>query len=490
MRERIWGFAVVWVFVGASLSWAVDLGDVATVKDRTSQRSSSHDRTGGNADSINAFPPGATQVLLDADGPGQVTHIWMTLAPFVNHATFLRDLVIRMYWERSSVPSVEVPLGDFFVLGHAKTYRVESAPINVGNSDKALNCYWPMPFYRHARIEITNTGERSIRAIYYNIDYERGPIEPEQGLFHAMFRRERNLPGQPKASNTTGKDNYVIMETTGTGHYVGCALFVDAEASGWWGEGDDMIFIDHSEKPVIIGTGSEDYFCNAWGFRDVFNYPYYGVPLLEERPDGGLFTTAYRWHIPDPVRFNEHIRVTIEHIYKTTIKNDYSSVAYWYQTEPIEQRESLLVGAQNHPKSHGAKELKPAFELDGTELEAPLRSQGLTVKAVRAAYGDFAGGGYLEMDTQGKAVEVSIPVPANGAYHIELKPVNQIIGGAIYLGRKGAPLQKFEKQKIREKKVAYVDLGEITAHDGAVVFVAKGSPCIGIARIRVRKVAP
>jgi len=295
--------------------YGMGLDELATVVDRTSHRASSYDRTGGNIDIISSFAPRATEVLLDTEGPGKITHMWLTFTSFPGNQTALRDLVIRMYWEHSSVPSVEVPLGDFFALGHNKYYQVQSIPVAVGDNRRALNCYWPMPFYKHARIELYNNGRRSIRRIYYNIDYELGSIPARQGLFHAEYRRDKELRGQSKHGNTTGKDNYVILETEGRGHYVGCVLYVDAQPGGWWGEGDDMIFIDHYEKPVIIGTGSEDYFCNAWGYANAFSYPYYGAPLLEKRPDGGKYTTVYRWHVQDPVRFTKHIKVTIEHVY-------------------------------------------------------------------------------------------------------------------------------------------------------------------------------
>ncbi|MGB9626342.1 MAG: glycoside hydrolase family 172 protein, partial [Phycisphaerae bacterium] len=227
----------VWVLVICSAGYCDELADIATIVDRTTHRASSYDRSGGNEDAIVSFAPDTAHVLMEADGPGRVTHIWMTVGVFPNHTTFLRDLVLRAYWERSRVPSVEVPLGDFFALGHCKRYLVQSIPVAVGANPGAMNCYWPMPFHKHARIEICNAGGRSIRKLYYHVDYELGSIPPDQGLFHAVYRRDKQVPAQAAAGNTTGAGNYVILDTAGEGQYVGCVLSVDAQPGGWWGEG-------------------------------------------------------------------------------------------------------------------------------------------------------------------------------------------------------------------------------------------------------------
>jgi hypothetical protein len=469
----------------------MDLDELATVLDRTSHRASSYDRTGGNVDIISSFAPRASEVLLDVKGPGKITHVWLTFTTFPGNKTALRDIVIRMYWENSQIPSVEVPLGDFFALGHNKYYTVQSIPVAVGDNRRALNCYWPMPFYKRARIELFNNGRRSIRRIYYNIDYELGTIAPKQGLFHAEFRRDKELRTQARHGNTTGKDNYVILETEGRGHYVGCALFIDAEPGGWWGEGDDMIFIDHSELPTIIGTGSEDYFCNAWGYRNAFSYPFYGAPLLEKREDKGSFTTVYRWHVLDPVRFNKHIRVTIEHLFHPKVVNDYSSVAFWYQLEPIEKRQRLGYAEDNHPRNYEKAPKRPAtFELDGTKIEPELNAQGIAARAITAELHDgYKHGGWLKVQTgdSGK-VEMKIAVPVDGNYRVRLKPVNHLIDGAIEVGLKGGELKRIEKREVSEHKIGYVDLGTVKAVDKTLTVVVGGNPSIGVDHLKIEKV--
>jgi len=473
-----------------SIAHPSDLDSLATVKSvATTHRASSSDPTGGNNDNIQSFAPQATHVLLDTDGPGRITHLWLTVSAFPNDPTFLRDLVLRMTWEKAPVPAVEAPLGDFFALGHAKQYTVQSAAVAVGINDRALNCYWPMPFHRHAQIEIYNNGRRSIRRIYYHVDYELGPQPPDQGLFHALFRYERGLKTQPHEGNTTGKENYVILDTEGQGQYVGCALFVDAQPGGWWGEGDDMIFIDHSNKPVIIGTGSEDYFCNAWGYSSPFSYPYYGCPLLEKKPDGGTLTAVYRWHIPDPIRFRTHIRVTLEHIYSPPVANDYSSVAYWYQLEPIRRREPLPFAEANHPKHYAVAE-SPAdsFGLDGTELEAGLRGRGIAARAITAGYSEgYADGGWLRIDDLNSPLEIPIPVREDGVYNVRLKPVNHVLEHPLRCGLKDAAMHTFEKRAGQEGRIPYLDLGTEASQGKTVTVVIEGAGTVGIDHLRIQK---
>lgn len=468
-----------------------DLDSLPAVRDLTSHRESSYDRTGGNIDNIESFPPGETRTLLDVDGPGRITHIWMTISVFPYHYTYLRDLVLRMYWENHPVPAVEVPLGDFFVQGHSQRAVFESAPIAVGGNNKALNCYWPMPFYQHARIELYNNGRRSLRRIYFHVDYEKGPLPPEQGLFHAVFSREKELRTQKHGGNLSGEDNYVILETTGKGQYVGCALFIDAQPGGWWGEGDDMIFIDGSENPVIIGTGSEDYFNNAWGFEEPFSYPYYGCPLLEKRPDGGTFTSVYRWHIPDPIRFSKSIKVTMEHIYSDKVTNDYSSVAYWYQLQPIDKRAPLPRMEENHPRQY-VTSTQPAptrFELDGTELEADLNQRGAAARSITTSlHAGFKNGGYLRIDKLVGPLEINIPVPEAGTYAVHVRPVGPLIEESINLSIKGGEAHIMERPGDQQHKVPYVDLGRATSADKTITIVVSGQATIGLDHLRIEKV--
>ncbi len=467
------------------------LDDLPAVVDRTTHRASSHDPAGGNEDNLVSWAPGQTHVLLDVDGPGRITHLWFTAARFPNHATLLRDIVLRIFWEQSPVPSVEVPLGDFFGLGHGRLYAWQSLPVAVGANPCALNAWWPMPFYRHVRIELHNRGRRSIRRLYYNIDYELGPVPPGQGLFHAEYRRAPALAGQAQEGNTTGADNHVILETEGTGHYVGCVLSVDAAPGGWWGEGDDMIFIDHADRPTIIGTGSEDYFCNAWGYHQAFSYPFYGCSLLEKRPDGGSRTTVYRWHLGDPVRFARHIRVTIERLFDPGVLNDYTSVAYWYQLEPVRQRRPLPPGPDDQPLPDDARSL---LEIDATELEPALQAGGVTARAITTELpAGYRNGGWLRIETAGRPVEIPLEVGREGACAVEVKPVNHLIEGSIEIRLVGGDTIRVQRhaapdgRSLNEGEVPWVSLGQATASQGRLTVVVSGNPVIGLDHFRIRR---
>ena len=474
----------------ACTSGTVGAPGIATIVDRTTHRASSADEGGGNRDSVGSFAPGTTHVLLDTDGPGCITHIWMTLAVFPGNLTFPRDLILRMYWERSPLPSVEVPVGDFFALGHCRRYPVQSAMVAVGQHASAWNCYWPMPFHRHARVEIHNAGSRSIRWLFYHVDYERGPIPQDQGLFHAAFRRAKALRSQAWEGNTTGADNYVILDTRGEGQYVGCVLSVDAEPGGWWGEGDDMIFVDGNDLPSMRGTGSEDYFCNAWGFQSAFCYPYYGAPLLEDRPDGGVLTTVYRWHVADPIRFRRSIRVTIERIFKGEVANDYASVAYWYQRHPIEAREPLPPAAENYPRHMPSAATRPVTpEREATELEPVLRDRGVEARAISASLHDgYRRGGWLRIEAPSGRVEVPVPVPAEGQYRLSIKPVNHVVTGSLRITARGGPTVTYEKRTGREHDVPHLDLGRVFSEDKVIVITIEGGPVVGIDCFRVEPV--
>lgn len=286
-----------------------------------SKRVSSFDPTGGNRDAL-TIPAGQSAVLAEITGPAAIHHIWMTISA---EAFYGRKLVLRMYWDGEDVPSVEVPVGDFFAVGHGLNRNLVSIPIVRSSEGRALNCYWYMPFRWSARITITNEGSRPVNAFYYYIDYrELDDLEPEVRYFHAQYRQE--FPCAPDR-------NYLILEAVGQGHYVGCNLSVLQRSMGWWGEGDDMIYLDGEEAPSLHGTGSEDYFSDAWGMR-VGNNLYYGCSLQEEDFRTGAKATVFRYHLPDPIPFFRSLKVTIEHGHANDRSDYYSSVAYWYQTEP------------------------------------------------------------------------------------------------------------------------------------------------------------
>ncbi|MDZ7372682.1 MAG: DUF2961 domain-containing protein [candidate division KSB1 bacterium] len=319
-----------------SLAWS-------RLKDFRAARASSFDRTGGNDDGNWGHPiqPGETRELAVLTGPGVIEHIWFTIAS--DEPYHLKKLVLRVYWDNEDRPSVEAPVGDFFGLGHGEYHHFVSEPIAIGTQN-ALNCFWPMPFRRSARLTITNEGEKMVRAFYYQIDWAKlSHWDKNLAYFHAQYRQA--YPCQrvvwkegEKPVNLKGEKNYVFLEAEGAGHYVGVVLNVRLNEDGWWGEGDDMIFVDGDSLPTLSGTGSEDYFCGAWGFGKAFSYPYFGCPVNQAEQGNqhqkGAKWTVYRFHLRDPIPFRRSIRVTIEHGHANDRADDWCSVAFWYQKEP------------------------------------------------------------------------------------------------------------------------------------------------------------
>jgi len=307
-------------------------------------RASSSDPTGANADS-RRVEPGATFTVLDTNGPGSISHIWFTISD--SESFHLKRIVLRIYWDGEATPSVEAPIGDFFGLGLGAYHSWNSELLSVG-SIKALNSYFPMPFGRHARITVTNEGLQPINSLYYNIDYRTYPHPLPAGTlyFHAQYRQAQpnhgwtndwKSNGDPlinKKPNLTGEGNYVWMDAKGHGQFVGVTLSVLQNQDGWWGEGDDMFFIDGAPAPAIAGTGSEDYFLGAWDFGgEPFSYPLYGAPVVGAEAAGSR-SSVYRFHLDSPIPFSTSFKATIEHGHANARSDNYYSVAYWYQGEP------------------------------------------------------------------------------------------------------------------------------------------------------------
>jgi hypothetical protein len=302
--------------------------DLAYRKDFRALRIASTDPKFKNAD-YRRIPPGQTIELGKIDGHGRITHIWFTIA--AKSSDHLRELVFRIYWDGAEKAAVESPLGDFFGLGFGKYVEYKSAPVSIGGI-KALNCYWPMPFDKGARLTMTNEGAEQVGSCYFNIDYRLDDKPAEDGLyFHTQYRQ---------AHPASKGEDYLILDTRGRGHHVGTFLSVLANSDGWWGEGNDKFYVDGAQRPTIEGTGSEDYFCGAWDFQHAFWNPFNGVPYYDKGEKRGIMNTCYRWHIQDPVPFRNSLRFTIEHGSsgpnndRRPLRNHYSSVAFYYLDNP------------------------------------------------------------------------------------------------------------------------------------------------------------
>ena len=312
--------------------------------------------------------PGATVTLADIKGSGCINHIWMTVTDKTSEADcfVLRDLVLRMYWDGETEPSVEVPLGDFFCNGFGETYDVNSALISVVPS-RGLNCYIRMPFFSRAVVTLENQHPSPIPAFFYQIDYALGEMDSDLLHFHASWRREN-----PTA---IGKDYRIIDSIKGEGAYLGTFIALSTLSRYWYGEGEVKFFIDGDEAyPTICGTGMEDYFGGSWSFarhvegrtvEQTYCTPYLGYPFHSthdrrvynpyHEDDCPPMRAFYRWHVQDPIFFKESLSVTIQQIGVShgglfERQDDISSVAYWYQTEPHVPFSRLPEVAERHPR--------------------------------------------------------------------------------------------------------------------------------------------
>jgi hypothetical protein len=319
--------------------------DLSILKSGKTGRCSSWETNGRNEDAwtINA---GESAVLADIKGPGAITHIWMT------QPSHYRECLIKITWDNAKRPSVVVPLGDFFCLGHgivnsfqSHLFTASTASNNQFNEGCALNCYARMPFAERAVVELVNESKEPHRQYFY-VDYETcEKPQADAGYFHAEFKRTNPFGGwgheirvNSAEANIANKgklaweNNYVILETRGRGHYVGCNLSVTNFQGTWWGEGDDMIWVDgYKWPPDLHGTGSEDYLGQAWGMQSNA-FLRNGSSIFEGDTNG--YQTSYVFHLENPVRFEKEIKVTIEHGHGNHLANEMSSVAYWYAAKP------------------------------------------------------------------------------------------------------------------------------------------------------------
>ena len=337
------------------------LENICFARDAKRMRVSSYDKSGANDDRIH-IPPGETVTFADIKGAGLITHIWATFAnkhaPTGSEHYNMRKAYFSFFWDGEENPSVLAPVGDFFGMGHGETKNFVAEPLQMSPKDgRGLNSWFPMPFKDGAKLQITNECMFPL-IFYFYVDYEEYDTIPDDVLrFHAQWRRENPTDGYHPAElgslvqwaafgeNNDGKGNYTILEAEGKGHYVGCNMNIHNITPNnlidWPGEGDDMIFIDGEPwPPRLHGTGTEDYVNTAWCPQEEYSAPWHGIVL------GGGYNwknkiSYYRYHIADPIMFEKSIKVTIEHGHNNHRSDDWSTTAYWYQTEPHKPQEPL-----------------------------------------------------------------------------------------------------------------------------------------------------
>jgi hypothetical protein len=355
--------------------------------------------------------PGETTVLADLSGPGVVNHMWITIAD--SEYGWPRLLRLRVYYDGSPVPSVDAPLGDFFAVGHGFEAKVKSLMVVDSSDGRARNSYWPMPFRKSCRITVTNEGRRRVSNLYFHVDWAKLPSLPENTpYFHARYRQSLPAPGDGSL--------YEFLNVKGKGHYVGTALSVVQAEAGWFGEGDEFFWVDGAKKPSIEGTGSEDYFNDAWGLH-VNDGPYYGVTVAEGTGLGSRMT-AYRWHLLDPVPFQKSLKFDIEHKGWTfnadgSVKSGFgervdlmSSVAFWYQEGIALDQPPVPYGAARLPQGN-ALQIEPERAMPEVRAEKGKVSMFPNL---------FWSKDVVIFEGDGPGSEVTIPfdVPEDGDYEL------------------------------------------------------------------------
>ena len=266
--------------------------------------------------------PGETVQLCDIEGAGTINHIWMTTN---RDPLNLRSIVLRGYWEGQAHPSIECPVGDFMGFAHGKVMPYMSAVHSVGAS-AGMNIWLPMPFTQRAKFTLTNEGTKDI-PLFYQIDYTIGARHAtDVGRLHVLFRRE---------NPTTLKQDFTLLpKRTGKGRFIGSIMGIRSlDKEHWWGEGEIKVYLDgDTEFPTICGTGSEDYIGLSWGTQQT-PFFYNGCSL-----DQNGFISMYRWHLPDPVYWQQECRVTIQQIgWKDGLyerQDDWSCSTFWYEPVP------------------------------------------------------------------------------------------------------------------------------------------------------------
>jgi hypothetical protein len=295
--------------------------------------------------------PAQTAVVAEIDGPGALQSMWF------GGSIVSRDFILRIYWEDQEQPSVECPLPDFFATpwpfqtANAPTRGpfapVNSLPVSV-NPNRGLNCFWEMPFRERCRITLENRHVSHTGACYYQVNYTLTDVPDDSAYFHAQFRRVNPM--------RYGEVYTILDGIRGTGQYAGTSMGWSINNNGWWGEGEIKFYIDgDGEFPTICGTGTEDYFGGAYDWEVDGDYVTYSTPFLGMhqviRPNGTYQSqhrhAMYRWHVMDPVRFQQDLRVTIQALGWRSEgrflpgQHDICSVAYWYQMLPTPEFPAL-----------------------------------------------------------------------------------------------------------------------------------------------------
>jgi len=412
-----------------------DWFDLTRLKDYAAHRVSSNNLDPNSNDDSKRPLPGETLTLANLQGPGMVTHIWITVA--ANEYGWPRLMRLRVYYDGSEKASVDAPLGDLFAAGHGLERNLKSLMVVNSSSGRSRNFYWPMPFRRSCRITLTNEGRRRVSNVYYHVDWRKMDELPlDTAYFHAHYRQE--LPAEKGRM-------YNILNVSGRGHYVGTVLSVIQAEPGWFGEGDDIFTVDG--RLAMVGTGTEDYFCDAWGLR-VFDEPYFGCPVFEGREIGDR-TSLYRFHIVDPIPFRRSFKFEIEHWpwiseFPNTGRDYFSSLGFWYQKgfhRPW-PRLGRLVQAGPWDPARGRWHVAGALEAEDLGLIGFKSLKGEAGRPERLLLTPNQSGDHMLQFDSGGAGELTLAVPAEaeGTYDLKIHFLQAPDYGIVRLAVNGRPV--------------------------------------------------
>ena len=410
------------------------LSSLGFPKEGRTRQISTWDKSGGNRDFV-PIEAGQTITLAEHDGAGIVQRWWCTISPRA-HPDVHRRLILRIYWDGSDTPSVEAPIGDFFGVGFGEQKDYQSLPLNQMTG--GYNCYWPMPFADGMRWTLTNMSDTKVDAFYSNITFTTFDELPADMLrFHAQYRQERPVtPGQP----------YTVLDVEGEGYFVGTAMYMQSTRGRGLGflEGDEKIYIDGEDEPSLYGTGTEDYFSGGWYYdRGEASTLYHGVNLKDS--DRGRIST-YRWHIEDAVTFDESILFEMEHGGSDNAQADYSSIAFYYLTEPT-KLQPLPDAEALKPKGY---EPPPVLKIEGAQ---EAEDQAAAAEASSGAVGTQGMHGFADdrwsangqllwaqADGPGATMTLTLTAPEAGRYTVTPHMTQSFDYATVQLSANGQPL--------------------------------------------------
>lgn len=373
-----------------------------------------------------SLAPGEGVGLFEADGAGEILAIRLRVEPATPEV--LRGALLVAYWDGEPEPAVLSPLGDFF--GNAfgpLPYR--SLPMGR-TSDGTFYVYWPMPFSNRARVEVLNDGTAPIRSLEWSVVHE--PMRPadvaSMGTFHARWRRATTEAGSP----------FTVLETAGTGHWVGCQLAVQSAGGFSFLEGDERVIVDGAAVPAGTGTGTAGFF-SAGGNRfegGPFVQPLHGL-VSKDEPVHRL--SAFRFRIGDAVPFRRSIRVELEHGAGNDAPGaDYAAVAYWYQRGPSP--------ATSDFPDFAARRLRPLRVAGAVEAEEMglVAEKGAPAEPIAEAGfpADFSAGRIVSFDAKeaGDAFRIVVPVEDTGVFSVVAGIATAPDGGRFRVTSEAVPI--------------------------------------------------